>query len=113
MIERNRKLKLLGDSLDVAIIEDALKSGNYNTKTIWTELYLRFRQDNIYLYVKKEIPDADIIQTIETIKNLDYVLFNFNIKKAVGAYLLSLICVKPTNNFFVENPNSKIIYKKV
>ncbi len=110
---KEKKYNIVGNFIDPHLIEEALRSGNYKTKTIWTELYLRFRQENIYLYVRKELEDQYIKEVVQIIINLDYLVFNFNVKKAMGAYLLSLICVKPTNNFFVVNPNSSICYKKV
>ncbi len=108
-VRKNNKTKAIPQEL----LEAALKSGNYKTKTIWTELYLRFRQDNLYLYVKKEIPDQIIEETVEILKNIEFLVWDFNVKKALGAYLLSQICVKPTNNFFVKNPYPDIRYKKI
>lgn len=95
------------------IVDDALRSGNYKQKTVWTEMYLRFRQENIYLYVRKELADEIIEETIELLKTLDFSVWDFNIKKAVGAYLLSLICVKPVHNFYVANDSQEVKYKKV
>lgn len=95
------------------LVMDALTSGNYKAKNIWTELYIRFRQENIYLYVDKRIDDQTITNTVELLKNVDFMIYSFNLKKAVGAYLLSLICVKPTDNFFVKNPHPDIRYRKV
>lgn len=95
------------------IVDDAVRSGNYKQKTVWTEMYLRFRQDNIYLYVKKELDDKFIEDTIILLQKLDFAVWDFNLKKAIGAYLLSLICVKPVHTFFVANDSQEVKYKKV
>ena len=99
--------------MDQTLVNSALKSGNFKSKNIWTEMYLRFRSQNIYLYVRKELSDEYIQHIIEQIKSLELIVGHYNHKKCVGAYLLSLICAPPSPNFFVTNPTNTIIYRKI
>jgi hypothetical protein len=96
------------------LLDEALRSGNYKRSTPWTELYIRFKTDNIYLYVRKEL-DEDYLKTVLAVfVNLDVEIWQYDLKKCIGAYLLSLICVPPNPLFFTKNtaPNT-LQYRKV
>ena len=96
-----------------AFIEKALKSGNYKKATPWVELYLKFRQINIVLYVDKKYSDEHIEKHLDLLRYVHTHIYDFNYKICVGAYILSQICVPPKGTFFVENLRNTICYKKV
>lgn len=80
-------------------------------KSMWVDLYLQYRYDNITLYIKKELDTELVKEYLYYLERLDLYIVNFNKKKRVGAYILSRICKKPVTNLQTPNKQGNTIIK--
>ena len=107
----SKRVKVIGIPLDY--VSKALSSGFYKRKNHYTDFYMKWRLANYVIPVRQELEDDFVTEKITLLRNLDILVTDWNYKKAIAAYTLSLICPKFSGKLYIKTDSTKIILRKV